>query len=140
MLLCLLWLACAPSEGPEPVAWDRTRCARCGMLVSEPASAAQRRTAANEVLHYDDPGCLLVSLPQDATEGDELYFHHWEEDRWLAGAEVRFAEVASTPMGYGLAAVGDQRFPDAMTLADARQRSLARDLERSKAREARASK
>ncbi len=93
---------CAPAEGPEPVALDRVACARCRMLVGELRFAAQLRLASGEVLHFDDPGCLL--LHRDGSER-EAWLHHSSEERWLGLAEAAFREVRPTPMGYGLGAV-----------------------------------
>jgi hypothetical protein len=99
------------------------------MLVSDPAAAAQRHTADGEVLHYDDPGCLLVSLAS-GDDASVLYFHHSSEDRWLTRDEVRFAPAAHTPMGYGLAAVDASHAPSALSLEAARESALAQDRER----------
>lgn len=138
--LCLVLLgstlaACSREAGPVDVAWDRTRCAECGMLVSDPAFAAQRHLEAGEVLHYDDPGCLLVSLePRDlpgTADADALYFHHREEDRWLDPAEARFVETKDSPMGYRIGAVSRDEAPDALSLPQARDVALARDRARS---------
>lgn len=125
---CLLVLACSEADGPAPVAWDRTRCARCGMLVSEPSSAAQRRTPDGVVYYYDDPGCLLVSIPDEPVS--TLYFHHRNEDRWLTREEVRFVSVDHTPMGYGLAAVRVEEAPSGLDLLEARRLALDRDRAR----------
>lgn len=126
-LLLLLALAAAPgcerAVGPAPVAWDRTRCQRCGMLVSDPGYAAQLRRSDGSVEVFDDPGCLLLTLGAGAGEGSPaLWFHHAREERWLAGDAVAFVAAPHTPMGYGLAAVGAAEAPDGLGLAAARGR------------------
>ena len=135
LALSCLWLACTASEGPAPVAWDRTRCAHCGMLVSVPAWAAQRHTAAGEVLHYDDPGCLLAALDEagdGAAPADRaLYFHHHAAERWLRSDEVEFAEVNGSPMGYGLAAHARGELDAPLGLEAARRHVAAIDRTRS---------
>ena len=135
LALAFLALACAPSEGPAPVAWDRTRCAHCGMLVSDPAWAAQRHTAGGEVLHYDDPGCLLAAVA-DANAGDgaadrAAYYQHHTADRWLRGDEVEFAQTNDSPMGYGLAAYAQGESEQPLALNAARQRVAETDRARS---------
>ena len=124
------WLAivgCERAEGPAPVAWDRTRCDRCGMLVSEPAFAAQRHLPDGSVRHFDDPGCLFVDADGASDPAaHRLWFRHHVEDRWLAGDEVAFVETANTPMGYGLGAVAAGR-AEALSLEAAWQRVTQRD-------------
>jgi len=133
-VLALAFLSCAREEGPVSVAWDRTRCAQCGMLVSDPVFAAQRHSEDGEVFHYDDPGCLLVTL--DAIEHDHaagpgrVYFHHHREDRWLRAHDVAFAGVVHSPMGYGLAAFARGQDPAALTITEAIARAVERDRER----------
>ena len=109
--LGVFWLvrtALTPLGGPVPVPLDRVRCVRCGMLVSDLGFAGQIHTADGEVLHFDDPGCLLLHAHDQASEDLTLYFHHATEDRWLTGDEVRFAPAEATPMAYGLGAVGEE--------------------------------
>ncbi len=125
--VALALAGCSKASGPEPIAWDREACARCRMLVSEPAFAAQLRTATGEVRSYDDPGCLLLHLDETGVEAKELWFHHHREERWLAGAATGFVEVPASPMGFRLGAV-DAGTPGALSLDEARRR--VRQVER----------
>ncbi len=121
-------LGCERVEGPAPVAWDRTRCDRCSMLISEPAFAAQLHAADGSVLHYDDPGCLFVALEARRDLGDvTLWLHHHDQDRWLEGASVGFVPTAHSPMGYRLGAVAAAEDPAAISLDRAQARALAHD-------------
>ncbi len=134
LLIVFVTLACVREDGPAPVAWDRERCARCGMLISDPAFAAQRHDADGDVHHFDDPGCLLVSLDDasgSAERRETLYFHHAREDRWLRGDEVGFSgEAGHTPMGYGLAAIAAADDASSLSLVEAQRRARDRDRER----------
>lgn len=123
-----VWRAQAPPEGPVEVAWDRTRCARCQMLVSDPHFAAQIQTP-REVLHFDDPGCLLLYLHEEAPETRAVYFRHAREDRWIPGDRVAFVPLGPTPMGYGLGAVA-RGAPGSLSWEEALERVLARDAAR----------
>ncbi|MGH0033204.1 MAG: protein NosL [Myxococcota bacterium] len=102
-------LSARPPGGPVDVDWDGTACARCGMLVSDPAFAGQLHLADGDVRHYDDPGCLLADLAELAElatpEVHAAWLHHHREERWLPLEEAAFAPVDHSPMGYGLAAV-----------------------------------
>jgi copper chaperone NosL len=102
-LAFLLWRAAAPPAGPVEPAWDRVACARCRMLVGEPAFAAQLHTPAGEVLFFDDPGCLL--LHRESPAAGAAWFHDSRGAGWLAEADARFVPAERTPMGHGLAAV-----------------------------------
>src|SRR5690606_29231849 len=77
-------------EGPVPLAWDRTACAHCHMHVGEPALAAQLQTKDGAVLHFDDPGCLLLHLEKEAREMHAIYFRHLREERWIPAVRVAF--------------------------------------------------
>lgn len=122
--LALALAACAPPDGPQPIAWDREPCAHCRMLISDPSHAAQLVTQDGEFLSFDDPGCLLSALAAQEPRVRALWFHHAREERWLDAAHVAFETGARTPMGFGLAAV-DAGAPGALTLEAARARIAA---------------
>lgn len=104
-----------PPEGPVAVDWDGTRCARCGMLVSSPAFAAQLHLEDGSVRHYDDPGCLLADLDDPATPAvHAAWLHHHRDERWISLERAAFARVAHSPMGYGLAAFARGESADAI--------------------------
>jgi copper chaperone NosL len=105
VLVLALGAACGRSEGPVPVVFDRTPCAHCGMLVSDPRFAAQLHTADGEVLDFDDPGCLFAWRAAHPGEPHGVWYHHVREDRWLGEAEVAFIAVDESPMGFGIGAV-----------------------------------
>ena len=112
-------LACAPADGPQPIAWDSEPCAHCRMLIGDPAFAAQLATTDGVVASFDDPGCLLSA--EAAHESVRaLWFHHLREDRWIPGDRVAFVRVPRTPMGFGLGAV-DANEPGSLSLAQARE-------------------
>lgn len=94
-----------PPEGPVSVPWDHAACSECGMLVSEPAFAAQLHQQDGHVHFFDDPGCLLRYEAREAPAVHARWFHHVREDRWLRGEAVSFEELEPTPMGWGLGAV-----------------------------------
>ena len=98
-------LACGPSEGPAPIAFDRTPCAHCGMLISDPRFAAQLRTEAWDVLSFDDPGCLLRWRLEHPQPPAAVWYHHVHEDRWLRESETAFVPVPDSPMGFEIGAV-----------------------------------
>lgn len=102
-----VWRSATPPEGPVEVAWDRVRCDHCGMLVSERGFAAQLHEEDGRVEIFDDPGCLLAELAatgRDPASVHALWFHHYDEARWVSGDRVVFERVDTSPMGYGLAA------------------------------------
>lgn len=109
----------APPSGPIEPAWDRVACARCRMLVSDPAFAAQLHDAAGEVRFFDDPGCLLRFRAEAPDPAARAWFHDSRSESWLAEAEVGFVRVDETPMGHGLAAVKRAETPGALAPAAA---------------------
>jgi hypothetical protein len=127
----LVGVACSRADGPAPVAWDRTRCAHCGMLVSDPAWAAQLQAPDGSVHHFDDPGCLLVALESGAFVDDpaaaKLYFQHLHQDRWIPGDAVAFTTAANSPMGYGIGAIVADEAADPISLEEAGHIAQQRD-------------
>lgn len=124
----LRW-AQSPPDGPVDPTWSRTPCARCGMLVGEPAFAAQLHTPAGDVRSFDDAGCLLLYAAEHPAEEAAAWFHHLREERWVAAASAGFVPAEGTPMSYGLGAV-DANEPGAISrdaaLAAAQRREASR--------------
>jgi copper chaperone NosL len=111
-----LWRLAAPPRGPVEPAWDRVACARCHMLLSDPAFAAQLHGADGQVRFFDDPGCLLLYRADAPDPRAKAWFHDSKSERWLSDAEVGFVPVDETPMGHGLAAVERAASPTALGL------------------------
>lgn len=126
--LAVWWSGRLP-DGPVDPDWDHTRCARCGMLLSEPSFAAQVQWDDGRVVHYDDPGCLLVdawNAPGGLDAAHAVWFHHRSEPRWIALADVGFEPVEHTPMDFGLAAVERVEHDGALDPERAREIALER--------------
>ena len=89
--------------GPEPIPLDRVNCARCGMLISSDANAAQSQTSGQTTKFFDDVGCLAPD--EDATK-DGVRRYVRASDQWVAAEEAWFARSATarTPMDYGILA------------------------------------
>jgi hypothetical protein len=112
-------------SGVEPIAWDRVACAHCRMHVSEPPFATQLQLKDGQVLNFDDPGCFFqYEAAHQGLEVHGVYFHHSVENRWLQRADVEFLTGATTPMGWGLAAVV-KGTPGAISLEAARAKATA---------------
>lgn len=102
----------------QPISWNHQSCAHCGMLVGEPAHAAQLITEDGEVLAFDDPGCALRYVDERRPRVHGLWFHHGTDDRWMPADRAAFQTGGETPMGSGLIAV-DQNTRGAIDLATA---------------------
>jgi copper chaperone NosL len=128
VVVVVVWGSARPPQGPVEPHWDHDRCARCGMLISQPGFAAQVQRADGRVLQYDDPGCLLADDGPARGLLDEahaVYFHDASAPRWIPLAEVGFMAAERTPMDFGLAAVERADHPDAWTLEEALARVRA---------------
>ena len=126
-LALVLWRAAAPPTGPVEPAWDRVACARCHMLLTDPAYAAQLHTPAGEVLFFDDPGCLLLHRTEPGAGPAAVWFHDAAGGGWLAEADARFVPAAETPMGHGFAAVAAASAPQGLDAAAALAAIRARE-------------
>lgn len=108
-------------EGPVPIVWDREVCAHCSMHIGERAFAAQLQLKDGRIDNFDDPGCLFEFLSEDKQPVHAIYFRDHAADRWLARDEARFVPVESSPMGYGIGAVGlDTKGANTWAWAEAR--------------------
>jgi copper chaperone NosL len=124
--------ACTPAEGPAPIVYDRQPCAHCGMLISEPAFAAQLELEGEDPVSFDDPGCLLRYRAEREPRWRAAWYHHVREPRWIAERDVAFERLPLTPMGYGIGAV-DRGTPGSLTLEAAEQHAQATHRERTDA-------
>lgn len=96
-----------PPDGPVEVAWDRDVCAECRMHVGDPRFAAQLHASDGDVHVFDDPGCLVRFLERNDIDVHAVYYHHVQEERWVAARKASFIEVDHSPMGYGFGAVDE---------------------------------
>lgn len=98
----------AAPPGPEPIPLDRINCARCGMLVSSDANAAQSRAPGQPTRFYDDIGCLAGDADTRA-EGTARYVR-LASGGWAAADAAWFAKSgeARTPMDYGVLAFASE--------------------------------
>lgn len=118
-----LWRAQRLPEGPQPIAWDRETCAQCGMHISDPFFAAQLQTTEHQVLNFDDPGELFLYLADKRPPVHAIWFHHFQEERWIPRERVAFVPAAPTPMAHGLGAV-EAGTPGALSYEEAQARVL----------------
>lgn len=121
--VAIIYVSGRPPSGPVEIVWDEEVCAECRMHVGERGFAVQLQTEGGEVLVFDDPGCALVYIDRTHPRIHALYFHHLEEDRWIAERDVAFVPVESSPMGYQLGAV--DRAAGSVSLAQAREQVLS---------------
>lgn len=120
MLISLL-LACGSGDGPPEIHYDTDPCDLCGMVISDPASAAALVTDAGATFTFDDPGCLISYRATHPDPNSRAWFS--DGARWYPQAEVAFLVGAETPMGSGLHAV-PAGTAGAITLEEARARLL----------------
>lgn len=103
--------ACAGGvDGPPVIEVDRSACAHCGMLISEPRFAAAYQTGSDARL-FDDIGCLLDSAPRGVDRSrTRFWFHDVNTAGWIDGQAAVFVHSTHvrTPMAGGYVAYGDR--------------------------------
>lgn len=94
----------AASPGPEPIPLDRVNCARCSMLISSDANAAQSQAHGRSTRFFDDIGCLAADA--DAQGDGTNRYVRLVSGAWATTDAAWFARSASakTPMDYGILA------------------------------------
>ena len=101
----MAFAACAATaDGPPEIAVDRTPCAHCGMLISEPVFASAYRAEGSEARAFDDIACMLSEVrrePQPTTI--RFWFHDAENGEWIDGSTAVFVKSSAlqTPMAGG---------------------------------------
>jgi copper chaperone NosL len=99
--------ACAPrAGGPPEIVIDRTACAHCSMLISEPRYAAAYRVDGTDKA-FDDIGCLLDALEgEPAGAAVQLWFRDVHDGAWIEPDAATFVSVPGmqTPMIGGIVA------------------------------------
>jgi hypothetical protein len=108
-IAALLLASCGGTHGgPEPVPVDRVNCARCGMLVSSDANAAQSRVPGEATRFFDDIGCLAVDTHSRA--GGTVRYVRLASGDWesVEAASFAISHGTRTPMDYGVLAFDRQ--------------------------------
>lgn len=96
-----LLAACARDIAPEPLPLDRYNCARCGMMISEIADAAQYVSPRDETRFYDDLGCAAEDAGRVPIRG-KFFVRADGGTKWVAAEDAFFAKTGErTPMGHG---------------------------------------
>ena len=104
-------IACRTGEEPPRIDVDRTACAHCGMLISEPMFAAAYRTPHGDARVFDDIACMLDAAGREQNAGRlRFWFHDAATSQWIDGGAATFVSSASlkTPMGGGFVAYRDE--------------------------------
>jgi copper chaperone NosL len=115
-----IWQFQQPPSGVVPVEWNEETCAHCKMHIGNKHFAAQLQTKKGEVHNFDDTGCLFEFVIENGPDIKQAYFHHYQKQKWLDYKEVGFLEIdRDTPMGYGIGAVNQHKFPDSMSFDEA---------------------
>ena len=102
----LVSAACgARAEGPPPIEVDRSACAHCGMLISEPVYAAASRASGGEATLFDDIACMLAARRGSAGV-QQAWVHDTPSGAWIDAVEALFvkSDQLRTPMGGGVIA------------------------------------
>ena len=94
----------AARPGPEPIPLDSVNCARCSMLISSDANAAQSQAHGRSTRFFDDIGCLAAD--PDARADDANRYVRLVSGAWATTEAAWFARsaTAKTPMDYGILA------------------------------------
>jgi copper chaperone NosL len=117
-----------PASGPVEIKWDRDTCARCSMVIGDRRFAAQIRDAQHKVWKFDDIGCAMFWLRQqafdEATAKAEYWVADYDSGQWLAAPRANYVPGKKSPMGYHFAAFG-QSPAGAVPYPEMKERVLA---------------
>lgn len=110
----ILFSACTRKvdQSAREINFDRDICVNCLMGLADQKYSAQSINMRNEVIWYDDLGCLVQYMNSPDWEkygGDEAvsYVGDASTGEWLKVEEAWYVYGVDTPMGYGYAAHKD---------------------------------
>lgn len=114
-------ISCRASRGPEApprIRYGQDACAACGMIISEEAFAAAYKTESGNTRKFDDIGCLLKMLKEEAVLPSRAWVHDYDSGSWVAAETASYVKSPETPspMGYGLAAFATREEAEAFAL------------------------
>ena len=91
---------------PPEINYGRDTCVRCGMIISDERYAAALVAPDGSVRLFDDAGELLLSVAEEATEGQRAWVHDRVGTQWIDAATASYTRGApeTTPMGTGYVA------------------------------------
>lgn len=98
------------SDGPPQVAVDQTKCAHCGMLISERVYAAASRAEGEDAEAFDDIACMLDARAKGNADRLQMWVHDAATREWIDAREAVFVKSTNlrTPMGGGVIAFRDR--------------------------------
>lgn len=101
-------------QSPREINFDRDICVNCLMGLADQKFSAQSINQRNEVIWYDDLGCLVGYMNSPDWEkygGSEAvsYIADAETGEWIRVEDAWYVYGVDTPMGYGYAAYKDNR-------------------------------
>lgn len=113
-ILLIAGMACTRKvdQSPREINFDRDICATCLMGLADAKFSAQSINTRNEVVWFDDLGCLIAYMDSpDWTQfqGNEAvsYIADASTGAWLKVEEAWYVFGIDTPMGFGYAAYKD---------------------------------
>lgn len=111
-MLAALAGACGRRGEPEPpnIRYGRDVCAECGMVIGDERFAAAASAAGGEPVLFDDIGCLAIYRQKRRPDWAAVWVHDYETRGWVRAESARFllSSRIRSPMGWGLAAFGDE--------------------------------
>lgn len=114
-LVLLGFAACKDKidTGPHIIHYGEDVCERCKMIISDKRFAAQYITESGEAKKFDDIGCMMGALKEKNKDGGgvlAVYVTDYVTGEWIDGGKAFYLKNTElkTPMGYGIAAFGNE--------------------------------
>lgn len=112
LLLAILLAACGGAgdlEGPPEIRYGQDACDRCKMIINEPRFATAYATVAGDVRRFDDIGGMFLHAVEQGEEVRAFWVHDFDSEEWIEAPGATFVHDPdlTTPMGWGVAAFGD---------------------------------
>lgn len=85
------------------------RCIHCNMFVKKLDYATQAVKSNGDTYFFDDIGCMVKWLDNNADSIEKLYVRTVDTHLWIEASKAHYSRIAPSPMGYGFAALEAQK-------------------------------
>ena len=115
--LLLFIVSCAPKVdySPRKINFDRDICVNCLMGLADQKYSVQAINSHNEVIWFDDIGCLEEYMKKDdwkkwkANEKVQIWVGDCQTGEWIDAQKAFYRFGDRTPMGYGYGALKEKQ-------------------------------
>ena len=94
---------------PVKIKVKEYQCSECNMDIEEFKYLAQLIAKNGNTYFFDDIGCLVLWLKNHSPDVETMITQTLDTHKWIDVKKAWYSRIASSPMGYGFAAVENKK-------------------------------